>query len=73
MYALFRIGLKETSLPGDDPVGNVAMFVDWVLVDIGSDFSICPASQSPPKCYTERTPEPTADTDPKPAAMPVSV
>lgn len=53
----------KARLLGDDPLGNFGMFVEWVLVNSGLDFTICPAeedtepSQMPPKPCTEHTPE----------------
>ncbi|ROL46443.1 hypothetical protein DPX16_21627 [Anabarilius grahami] len=68
-------------LPVNCPREDFATYVEWVLVNNGSAFTICPAedditsptldaepSQPLPTHCTERTPEPTTDSEPEPAA-----
>lgn len=47
-YKLSRNSLNERTkacLLGDDPLGNFDMCVEWVLMNYGSDFTICPAEE----------------------------
>lgn len=68
-------------LPGNGPWGDFAAFVEWMLVNNGSAFTICPAPEDitsttpdpepgqPPSTYCmEPMPEPST-VEPEPAAM----
>lgn len=77
---LYQLECRNQSMPVSVcPRGNFTAFVEWVLVNNRSAFTIgptdyitCPTPGSepslPPHC-TERTPEPTADSEPEPAPM----